>query len=330
MFDLQCLFSSTLERKAYFKGQIDLVNGILSHPSSPYFESNKESADYSRAQSRMKAYISQIFSQTAKRSIGPDLELALRLVFTERLGQDAAHGAVDEILHELKIRNQQLQIVQDIEIVQSFVNDFKKANYVVSINAKPLITEIPSGFGALSLRVNLINELRGFLLDNSRSFKQYRLNYPLESTIRMFWTELIKIVTGILREPGMQLDWTSISHEVGNNLIANYSIPEKLAHGGDSIRSEAFKLLRFLNENRFIITFLNESPIYTLPIVAFNPASRDNLEIYSLHEHKYESEMIYRFSKEEKLLWRMFVWDNIKTKNRAGAMSFMDSIADFN
>lgn len=78
------------------------------------------------------------------------------------------------------------------------------------------------------------------------------------------------------------------------------------------------EILVLLNRNRNIMVFIGRAPIYAIPIVAINPAESKNIKLYALLDINNPEINIHKYSNEDVVLWRLFVWDKLKSKEFAG------------
>lgn len=325
----EILFEKNFEGGPLFKNQVDMAHQFLSDKSSPYYQDSTVTDEYTKAQSRLKAYISQLLSGTVNRTITDDFKTALNLLLFKRLGaKDIASELTTTIINALSLRNNANPRTDKSSLTSNrFKQDFYAGNYICIINAKPINVEHPSSENDFSLRTFFMDDLLSFLTGENTKHKLYRFNFPMESYCEIFWSGLEKI---LIHKISPLLD----NEELAENLHNKFAIKPHtyiLLQDYYNIKNEADKddlenlkynlihtivddVIEFLHRNRIILTFNVIEPVYTLPTIAINP-NESNAKVYMLLESDQEADVLFKCTKETMLLWRIFVWDKMKAKN---------------
>lgn len=306
-----------------------MAQQFLSDRNSPYYQDTTPADEYSKAQSRLKAYISQLLSGTVNRTITDDFKTALNLLLFKRLGaKDIASDVTTTVINALTLRNNVNARNDKSSLAShSFKQDFSAGNYICIINAKPINVEHASSKDDFSLRTFFMDDLLNSLAETNTKHKLYRFNFPMESYCEIFWGGLEKI---LIRKISPLIE----NEEFVENLHNKFAIKphtHTLCQDYYNIRNEADKddlenlkyhlihavvddVIEFLHKNRIILTFHVTEPVYTLPIIAINP-NEANAKVYMLLESEQEPNALFKCTKETMLLWRIFVWDKMKAKN---------------
>jgi hypothetical protein len=316
------LFEQPFNNEPLFKNQLDLVNQFLNEPTSPYHTDSKESEKYLRAQNRLKAYISQLLSATVSRNITEEFKEALLIVVEKKL-KGFPHDTeeiVESILEALRQKNSSV-IKSDTKsnAVDQFYNDLHSANYIAVITSKPLEIEVDTPLSIFSLRRFLFHDLIERLRDPNKDLKIYRFNFPMDSYGSLFWRGLKRILTNYLKKDKSIELFNSLHSKFTIRTETLMSICKKNEITDNDVNEVANEVLTQLNTNRFIMVFHTNAPIYGMPMIALNPAEHKNIKIYTLLEDDSQGPGVFKYSENDALLWRVFVWDKLKSKQYAGA-----------
>lgn len=158
--------------------------------------------------------------------------------------------------------------------------------------------------------------------------KFYRFNFPAETYCRIFWLGLEKIITRSLAsmdyEEKMQLIYHK-SFAITTDTISAYERywerkkhqpdTDEIVQEGSELRKRiAQEILERLNRNKIIMVFAVEAPIFTIPFIAINP-NESSAKVYALLDIEDRLSLPYKFTPDNTMLWRLFVWDKLKVSN---------------
>lgn len=264
-----------------------------------------------KARSRTKAYISQLFSPHVQRSITEDFKKSLYFLLLKRIGVvDDLNDTYNEILQDLITKNSK---ASKLELkkpeIEDFLPAFSDGNYISIITSHPLEVEAEGRSSLYSLREIFFEDFIYFLT-NPLIDKNYRFNFPLETSAIIFWRGLRKMLSRYFENSANRSELTErIFLKLGR-----YGFK---GHGADHIEL-VNSILTTLNEQKKILVFINSAPIYTFPIIALDPATKSS-RVYAWLARQDSSASIYELPKDELVLWRLFVWDKIKAKQYAGS-----------
>lgn len=312
------LFSYLYDNQPLFKSQLDLVLQLLADKNGPYYIEKSNNDEYNKAQSRLKTYISQLLSDTTIRNISEDFKKGLINLLKQRFNSDT-EKIVNEILSSLKIKNSKIPKAElKASVIEQLSFDLNEASYIAIITSKPLEIDLQNDRGAYYIRNLLFKDLIDRLCDKNRDLKFYRFNFPLDSYGDLFWRGLRRILLNVFKN--------SISSTLIESLYSKFTLKtatlskleNKSIFSDEDIVDLVDETLIHLNRNRFIIVFTNSAPIYSIPLVILNPGEHKNIRIYSLMEEESGDIKAYKYQEQDSILWRVFVWDKLKSKNYEG------------
>jgi hypothetical protein len=78
-----------------------------------------------------------------------------------------------------------------------------------------------------------------------------------------------------------------------------------------------------LNVNRYILVFQVTAPFYTIPVIAIDPDDPKAARLYAILENGNPNVYIHKYQKEDYQLWRLFVWDNLKTNIESKSFKYL-------
>lgn len=312
------LFDTLYNGKPLFSSQLDLVMSLLNDPASKFYVSEKEVDKYTKAQNRLKTYISQLLSASVSRSITEDFKKSLTTAISGRLpGNEEVPQIVELILTAIRQKNSGIVKAEvKTSSLEQFTSDLENAQYVAVITARPLEIEAPERPGAPTLRNILITDLVARLYDKEKDLKSYRFNFPNESYGFLFWRGLKRILFRQFKG--------NPSPELFDSLYQKFAIENNPLHADherqqltdDQLENIVNETLLKLNSNRFILVFNTTAPVYGIPLVAFDPSDIKNNKVYAILDG--EKMNTYKIPENETLLWRIFMWDPLKSKKFAG------------
>lgn len=321
------LFETLHNGKPLFSSQLDLVTALLNDPDNVFYVSDKELDKYTKAQTRLKTYVSQLLSATVSRSITEDFKTSLTTAIAARLpGNTDVPQMVDMILTAIRQKNSGIVKTEvKTSFLEQFTSDLDNAHYVAVITARPLEIEAPERPGSPTLRNFLFTDLIARLYNKEKDLKSYRFNFPNESFGYLFWRGLKRILFRQFKaNPSPELfDSLYQKFAIENNPLTAANEQQKLTD--DQLDNIVNETLLKLNTNRFILVFTTTAPVYGLPLVAFDPSDTKNNKVYAILEG--EKMNLYKFPDSETLLWRLFMWDPLKSKKYAGQQIYYSSDA---
>jgi hypothetical protein len=296
------------------------VQNLIAEPSSKYYIDPSQIELYNRAQNRLKTYVSQLLSTTVTRNVTEDFKSSLTTVIAARLNINGSSPIVDEIINDLIVKNTPaIRNEPKSSINEEFYSDFFASNYTAIITARPLEIEADSNAGKISIRKALFQDFLQSLSDPERDFKKYRFNFPLETYANLFWKGLRKMLVKYLIENSNDTNVYQKLHSkftidtsTFNQIIADREY--KINH----LEEIVDEVLKYLNSNKDILVFISDAPIFSIPLVIINPSEARNSRLYALLDSGNDEISVYKYSTEDVLIWRMFVWDKLKAKQYSG------------
>lgn len=316
------LFEEHFNGEVLFKSQQDLVNQLLNDPETPYYIDVSESGQYLKAQNRLKTYVSQLLSNSVTRNITEDFKNGLLILLKKRLqvaDNSQIHKIVESILEPLRQKNiLSSKVEHRHHTSDQFFTDLDKAYYIALITSKPLEIEVPSDQSNFTIRKFLFEDLIDQLQNTNKDLKFYRFNFPLDSYAHLFWRGLKRILSNYIRTHQSADFYTSLYNKFTIKTETLNKLLDKAHLNEDDINSLVGEILNLLNRNRFIMTFSSNAPIFGLPVIALNPAEQKNIKVYTLLNETSEGVTVHKYNDYDALLWRLFVWDKLKSKLFAG------------
>ncbi|NCI51358.1 hypothetical protein GWC95_15625 [Sediminibacterium roseum] len=325
-----------------FKSQQDLVNQFLTLEGSPYALPAND-PNFLRILNNLKAYISQLLSDTVSRTVTDSFKIALRLALEKRLQQDEVGEIYNRILDSLGKKNATLtKTERSVSATKNtFKDELSAASYVSYVTAKPMDVDNIINVGNFSIRKLFFNDLIEFLFRQSDKPKYYRFNFPLDTYCDIFWHGLEKTLNKYFNEHFADRD--KIDRLQNKNLISKETLlhyeetlgnkqrdalpafmqdPRQLSFVHQLIR----ELLTSLNQKRIILTFEVKEPIYSMPLIGLNP--NEDGRLYYLLENDNKEQSLVNSSKEAFLIWRIFVWEKLKADKRSKEIKFLRDVKD--
>lgn len=319
------LFEKDYGKGSLFKNQIDLVNELVNSPASSYFIFKNDSVNYNKAISRLKAYISQLFSEEATRKITLDFKYSLESLLTQKLEglNYNPKEIVNLIIEGLQERNNTIRHFHSSNSRKTFrqESDF----FENLLEAKHITVFTPR---EINIEFNILNRKQTFvdlLLENlfhsikeNKQIKRFRFNFPLENTCILFWRGLerailkysenddrfIGSIIPLLIQPNEHF---SIKNNYINHKIVN-------------------RLLQFISENKIVSVFHLTAPVYLTPSIALNPNDTLSTHVYLVLQTTTGEDNIQKLSNQEVFSWRYFVWDYLKINNSGKEVSYSKSL----
>lgn len=319
------LFEQIFSGSTLFKNQQDLVNQLIKDPETLYHIAESDIQDYSKAQSRLKTYISQLLSDNTTRNITEDLKSGLIVLLKKKrtIKVEDAENIVIKIIEALKVQNSKNSRSEIKNSVRDqLIADLNEATYIAIITSKPLQIEIDSDVDFFSLRTFLFKDLLDILGDNTKDLKKYRFNFPMDSYGYLFWRGLRRILTEFITEHNKNNTLSILSKVLYDKFALKThtlsALESKAQFTAHEVKKLVDEILILLNRNRFIMVFHTKAPIYGMPQIILNPTDPRNIKVYSLLEDEKNELNIFKYPEQDSILWRIFVWDKLKSKDFVG------------
>lgn len=329
----EILLGPSFDDKPLFKSQLDLVTSLLNHPKSFYFLSpDRPKDDQARAQGRLKTYISQLFSTNVIRTVTEDFKNSLLLVLTDRLPKNEAEKICTDVIAALQQKNAALapkeETISPASVKTNLQEDITNANYIVVITARPIDMDATMHESGFSIRRSFFEELiKNILSQTKEPPKYYRFNFPSETYGELFWSGLDKLLMkflGSMPESKVFCEFLYEKFSITTETLSKYEryLNEKPDTPNDSsirqkkeiVQAIAREITVRLNRNKIIMVFYNTHPIFSVPLIAINP-NESTAKVYGLLDLDEQPNVVYKFSAENVLLWRIFYWDKIKASD---------------
>lgn len=310
---IKLLFETKFNGKPLFANQLDLVNALLNDPKTRFHTQENDPESFAKAQNRLKAYVSQVLSSTVSRNITEDFIIGLKQVISSRLHDDMIETdkIVSTVIEEIREKNSTIGRAEiKTTPLDQLISDLDSAQYVAVITSRPLEIEIPNRGNLPNLRQILFSDLISQLYEEQKELKSYRFNFPTEAFCDLFWRGLRRILfRQFMINPSPQL-FKSL------NAKLNIEIKDIDKLSDLEVQEIVHNTLIALNSRKFILVFTTFTPIYGFPIVAIDPSDTVNNKVYTILDSERMS--LLKFPENETLLWRLFVWDLLKSKKYAG------------
>lgn len=322
----QLLFNIDVNGLPLFKNQLDLVNSLLNEPGSEYYVKPEDTEQYLKMQNRLRAYISQLLSSHTSRIITPELKSSLKMLIERRTANNVqAEKLVDEIVGSIqskKIHNARAE--PKLSPLDQLTNDFQKGQYISIITSRPLEIEAEMVSDTYSLRKLFFQDFLECLDNPDTPIKDYRLNFPVESSCHLFWKGINKILVKHLKKVSNKRGFLdSVMNKIGLDINVNSDLFSNPEFTDGDIHRISHAILHSLRKECKLVVFHCDAPLFTLPLIVIDPAETKTAKIYAIVDHHDNNFRVHKFSNEEVVLWRLFVWDKIQsTKYRGVPVDF--------
>jgi len=321
------LFEKTYNGHTLFKNQLDLVIHIIQQPGTEYYASQNDIEKYSRTLNRLKAYVSQLLTSSVFRTITPDFQEALKAIILKKTGDlELTNKITSQIIDELKLRRNipsktDHKTDHKLNSLEQLSNDFKNGKYISIITSKPLEIEADISNDKFSLRKLVFEDFVDSILSTNQPLKDYRFNFPAESSGALFWKGINKQLIKYLKTLENRKDFLSaIQQKIHIDFNENVDLFHQPVLSDVEIYATSASILRALRKECKLVVFTCDTPIYSLPLIVIDPAETRNAKIYAILDSDNENFNVYKFSNEEIVLWRLFVWDKIKSSKYSGTI----------
>lgn len=313
---INLLFETPFNGQTLFKNQQDLVIQLILQPGTEYYVSIEDNEKYNKTLNRLKAFISQLLSPNVTRTVTIEFEQALRLILQKKIGDtELTNNVLSQIIDELKAKKvAALKPETRLSILEQLSIDFRKGQYISIITSKPLEVEADISTDRFSLRKLVFEDFVDSILRTDTPLKDYRFNFPVDSSGALFWKGLNKLLIKYLKNAENRHLFLSC---LLNKIQIEFDPKLDLSKLNSLTDLEIYKIsetiLRALRMECKLVVFTCSAPIYTLPLIVIDPAETKNAKIYALLDSDENSFNVHKFSIEEIILWRLFVWDKIKS-----------------
>jgi hypothetical protein len=321
------LFEKLYRGQVLFRNQQDLVVHIMQQPGTEYYATQDDVEKYNRTLNRLKAYVSQLLSSSVFRIITPGFQEALRGAILKKTGdEELTNKITSQIIDELKLkRNIPPKPDHKLNILEQLTNDFKNGKYISVITSRPLEIEADISNDKFSLRKLIFEDFVDSVLSN-QPLKDYRFNFPAESSGILFWKGFNKQLIKYLKNLENRRSFLSaIKEKIHIDLNENVDLFHEPILSDTDIYGTTASILRSLRKECKLVVFTCDAPIYTLPLIVIDPAETRNAKVYAIIDSESDNFNVYKFSNDEIVLWRLFVWDRIISSKYSGAVVEFDS-----
>ncbi len=312
------LFEKHNDISALFRNQQDLVVALLSDTSSEYYCDSEDSIAYGKAMGRLKTYLSQLLSSTVNRTVTENFKSALLQVISKKIGSGRAQEYVDDIIADLRQKNSSLIKVEGKNVQEELRISFNSGNYIVIATARPLEIEASFQPNKFTLRGTFLDDFFESFNNVDRDFKKYRFNFPLESTCDLFWTGFRKRLKKHLAKSTDDKIYERLHAKFTLNDNTIKQIGQESDYKTEHLDDIVTEIIVKLNQNRSIVVFACDAPIYSVPVIAINPAEKKNSRVFVLLDSEEHDTSIQKLANEDAVLWRLFVWDRMRAKKYEG------------
>lgn len=321
------LFENIYGTGPLFKNQADLIEYLLNYEKSLFNYQSFDDNYKQKARNRLKAYISQLLSTTTRRSITKEFEISLKNIINAKLnGVDNSEKLAGDILTAIQDLNRKddSEDFQKKESVlfEEFYEDIINSKYISVFTARELRFKFLDNSADSIVSILATNIFTSFVESKNLPDKLFRFNFPLLQICISFWIGLRKELIRYLKRNEKVLGQILAVMNLYGNSLTN-STEEKNINIEEKVASD---ILNFLSKNRIISVFHLSAPLYLTPTVVTDPTDRFLLKPYLFLE-SFGEEKLHLLSREDSLIWKAFVWDNIKI-NKLGKIVEFSSITN--
>jgi len=324
------LFVDEFGEKPLFKNQIDLVNALLGHPNSDYYTDRGNRETYQKAVSRMKAFVSQLFSEHSRRSISQEFRRSLEIVLKEKSQHQSFEVAdvLEQIVEDLKDRNSTRRHLfketskNEVDKCTELAYELLNATSITIFTAREIKMELNVRGRKRAINEFLIENLVFSLQRNARP-KKFHFNFPFERICVSFWKGLRKELAKYLYLHDHVLSFILPLIKSGIKTV-DYNT-DTLFHAGDDVESViASTLLSYLSRENIINVYYLSAPVYISSVISLELSECDS-SAYLCLETLGGQDQLHKLSDREMFISRLFVWDNVKTHHPGSLMRYQDS-----
>lgn len=324
------LFVDEFGEKPLFKNQIDLVNELLSHPDSDYYTDRDDREAYQKAVSRMKAFVSQVFSEHSRRSISQEFRRSLEVILKEKSQQQSfdVGDILEQIVGDLKDRNTMRKHIFK-EAPKNEVGKYTELGYellhattITIFTAREINMELQVLGRKMGIRELLIENLV-FSLQRDAMSRKFNFNFPFKDLCVLFWKALKKQLAAYLYLHDHVLSF--ILPLISTSARASvYNTDGSFNAGADVESAVASALLIYLSKENIINVYHLPAPVYTTPVISLELPECDN-NVYLCLNMDEGPDILHKLSRQEMFLSRLFVWDNLKIHHPGSLIKYQES-----
>lgn len=319
------LFVHDYGKGPLFKSQVDLVYEFLNTEGSAYYlnRDETETEKYSKEVNRLKAYLSQLFSEASKRFITPDFRDSLKKVLNKKTAEQSfdSHVVLENILLDLREKNLAPRYTPDNSTLPSdsyrdFFQSFLNASHISVFTAR----EITFDLNISEKKISVIEFLIDDFISSFKShigIKRYSFNFPLHQSCCLFWRALRKEIVRYLKLnrhflPSVLPLLTDVynANSIVPLLKNEINIADKQI-GSDIVPS----LLLYLSAESIVSVYHLPAPVYLTSSVVMNPNDPKARDTYLLLKSPKGEDLPHKLTNEEVTMWKFFVWEKIKMDN---------------
>jgi hypothetical protein len=319
----QLLFIENFGNGPLFKNQGYLAQELVNIRESSYY-TEKTASDYSKRLGNLKVFVSQLFSDNTRRVVTSDFKKSLHEILKSKtLEHSFDHEAIaDEIIDDLIQKNtsSKIEIHKEAssDLLVEFYSNMTNASYITIFSTREFKVEKNFSFTDF-----LIDDLIKSLFEGTQS-KWYRFNFPLEQICSLFWIgvrkELIKYFIAY-KYPLEPLVKTFYDNKVLSFKMDTLKLTEEDPNLASKISTG---IVEYLSNNDIITVFHLKAPTYLIPTIALNPNDRQSSQTYCVLQSDSGIDNLHKLTRDEMLLWKFFVWDNLRLNNSGKPVKYSD------
>jgi hypothetical protein len=287
-----------------FRNQSQLAHELIKHPGSIYYTEG-DGEEFNRQLNRVKAFLSQVFSQGSRRTVNDGFIRSLQGVIAKRnLSAEKVHYLVKLIADDLRSRNQKNRTFPTVRrdtstTAEQFLFHLDRAEYISVFSSREIqLSDAHS--------VSLIYFLLEDFFENLREQeirKRYKFNFPSHQKCLLFWKSL---------ETHMK---EYVIHNKERLLAVLHHLPD-MHYGAELFEPDpaviTVRLLRDFSERRVFSVFLLEAPVYLAPTITFDPLDSAFGATYLFLQALDGKDHLHRLSESEFFSWKHFVFDHLR------------------
>ncbi|MBN9383505.1 MAG: hypothetical protein J0H74_22295 [Chitinophagaceae bacterium] len=315
------LFVDEFGERPLFKNQADLVNELLRHPNSDYYTDRGDSEAYPKAVSRMKAFVSQLFSEHSRRSISQEFRRSLGIILKEKSRHQSfvVDDILEQIVDDLKERNTvRKHIFREAPKVEAdkyteLAYELLNATTITIFTARDINMELQVLGRKLAIQEFFIENLV-FSLQRGAMPRKFFFNFPSENLCVLFWKALKKQLASFLDFHDHVLSFVlPLIRSCARSAVSNDM--------GSAVSSA---LLTYLSKENIINVYHLSAPVYTTSVISLELPEFVS-SVYLCLNTDEGQDHLHKLSLEEKFLTRLFVWDNLKIHHAGSLIKYQES-----
>jgi len=339
----EILFNKIHNGKCFYENKTELSNLLISSKNSSYYCSYENPINYAKSLNKIKAYLSQLFSYKTSRVVTDDFIGSLKGILIEREMFEKEYVEQQiELVKELLIKKNLLSSqknalpflkkkkISQNEITDIICKELNNSKYILIVASRPyeyLNSPYNNEKRIFDKIINLIvhafkdlyKAIKTKLRPNSAKFS---INVPKINMANRFWNELSDVLFERIGYDD-QRELTLLCKSL------NYGADDEY---GDSFSDSTFNkyenpsdtILNYLDKHSIFQVYLNEFPIYSVPMIIFNPNYSPTSAYYFLEDSNHETEF-FNLSPNGIETWKENVWDIVKSNPKGNKVSFQSA-----